>query len=204
VRVDRPRDELLAGAALSRQEHGRFAVLEILDEAKDPDHGGRARHQCAEGDGAPWLQCLLFRRTNDDDVGDTRIADAFDRLAERRNRHGDEAPLSARGKQRSPSLTPLSHQERLPKRPLQAEQLWSEDLFDGLPLSLMRGTGTGELIKRGGRVDQPKGGVKAEEDPSQRLECGTHRDPGDPGRIGIRLVLGHRPILASDRRDRRR
>jgi hypothetical protein len=48
VRVDRPGDQFLAGAALTGQQDRGLALLQVLDEPEDPKHRGRASDQSGE------------------------------------------------------------------------------------------------------------------------------------------------------------
>src|SRR4029450_564912 len=61
--VDRPRDELLAGAALARDEHGDVRRCDLLDDGVDLEHllrdaaqppeGASVRQLLAQGGGSP-------------------------------------------------------------------------------------------------------------------------------------------------------
>jgi hypothetical protein len=148
VGVDHPRGHLLAGAALARDEHGRLAVLERVDETEHPRHRARAGDEAEAADGPARLDGRLVRGAQHDEVLGLGIAHAVAIALERRRRHGHEVRLGALGlEDGAPALALLAGEQRLPQRSIRAEHLGAEERLHRAAAEPRRGAGAEERVE---------------------------------------------------------
>ncbi len=185
VRVDHPRGHLLARPALARDEDGRLAVLQGLDEPEHPRHRLRPADDPEPGDRTRRPDRLVVRGPHHDEVARVGIAHAAHVVLERRGGHREQPrDPSGRLQERAPTLALLSGEEGLPQRTARAEELRAEHRLDGLVDHPPSGAGPEERVEPLGDVVDAKPRVEGHADPTEGAERGVHRREGD-------LTLAH-------------
>ncbi|MGC4000907.1 MAG: hypothetical protein QM767_27000 [Anaeromyxobacter sp.] len=115
-----------------------------------------------------------------------------------RDRHEPGGP-ARRLQHCAPPLALLAGLERLPQRPLVAEQLGAEQALDRLAAGAHRGALAQQRVEHVRRVADPEPLVERHADPAQRAEGDVHRGEGlllvgaraaSGGGLGERLAHG--------------
>ncbi len=166
ARVERARDDFLAGPALPGDEDGRVAPVERLDEVDDLAHRRRARDEAVRRDHALEEGVLVLGGAHDDEVARPRVAVVRDVERDDGRRERDEAGARrAAAEDGAPPLLAPPVRERLAERVRRAEELRADEVLDRLADHGGDHAGARDLVERVAGPDDPEVRVEDDEGP---------------------------------------
>ena len=164
-------DDLLAGAALARDQHRRDALGERFDEVDDPQHRRRAGDEPVRSDHALQQAVVVLGGTDHDEIPGARIAMVRDVLRDRRRRQRDETRTArATAQDGAPALLPPPVRQRLAQRVGGSEQLRADQLLDRPPDHGRHRSGARDLVEREAGAQNPEIAVQDDGRPAESLE----------------------------------
>ena len=165
------RDHFFSSPALSCDQHGRFAVLQSLNQSKDALHGCRTPHRAGAEDRPVGAGLLLVGRQKQDQVADQRVADLGMICDQGGGGDGDQTRTGiGEAEGCSPAFAHLAIQQCLAELATGPEQFFAQEFFDGASCQLGRDALTQEIVEQFRDVQDAEGRIETDKGPAYGSE----------------------------------